>query len=113
MMRSIAVLILVLACCPCGLAAESHKKSGIDSITDEYLVLKWRSKRVSLSEIESGKDFSKASKEWRNFAAKFKQGDEVWYFCSPGPLWEKMLGWEGYAIFRGGHLVDTFTTREN
>jgi hypothetical protein len=82
-------------------------------ITDEQLILKWRSRKVTTEEVEAAEDSPKASKEWATFKEKMKPGDERWYFCSPRPTWEQLMGQEGYAIFRGNKLVDQYTTRMN
>ena len=50
---------------------------------------------------------------WKTFKDKVLTGDEIWAFSSPGPTWEKLMGWQGYAIFRNGKLIDTYTTIEN
>ena len=94
-----------------GCATQSHHKS--EAISDEALITRWRDKQLTLSQIESVDGASNGSLEWNRFKAKMKPGDELWHFCSPGPTWENMMGWEGYAIFRGSRLVDSFTTREN
>jgi hypothetical protein len=87
--------------------------SGVGPLTDVNLILKWRTRKITVAEVEATKDFPKASKEWAAFKAEMKEGDELWYFRSPGPTWENKMGWEGYAIFRGNKLVRAFTTQEN
>ena len=111
MRKSIKALIVAVVFIAGGCASESHHKS--KDISDETLVSRWRDKQVTLSQIETASESPKGSAEWGRFKAKMKSGDELWHFCSPGPTWEKMMGWEGYAIFRGNRLVDTFTTKEN
>ena len=94
-----------------GCISASHHKS--QDISDEALVTHWRDKQVTISQIEAGNESPKGSAEWDRFKRKMKSGDELWHFCSPGPTWEKLMGWEGYAVFRGTRLVETFTTKEN
>ena len=89
----------------------THHKSR--DITDQTLVTRWRDRCVSVAQVESGSKSLKGSARWAAFRAKIRPGDELWHFCSPGPTWQNMVGWEGYAIFRGNELVDTFTIREN
>lgn len=94
-----------------GCVSGSHHKS--KDISDETLVIRWRDRQITTSQVEAGSESPRGSGEWKKFKGKIKPGDELWHFCSPGPTWENMMGWEGYAIFRGNRLVDTFTTREN
>lgn len=42
-------------------------------------------------------------KRFDKFAKSFEQGDELWFFVTPG-------GWEGYAIVREGEVVDSIIT---
>ena len=104
-----AIAVLLLACSGC--ATTKNDKTG--SNTDEEIVNRWRIKAVSIADAEAGSEILTASGEWKAFKAKIERGDELWCFRSPGSTWEKRMGWEGYAIFRGKRLVATFTTKEN
>jgi hypothetical protein len=40
-------------------------------------------------------------------------GDEIWTFSSPPEDWERLMGWEGIALVRGGEIVAFFCTGMN
>ena len=101
----------LMACVLGGCAAGTHHKTS--AITDETLVTRWRSSQVTIAQVEAGKDSPRGNATWESFKSKLREGDELWYFCSPGPTWENLMGWAGYAIFRGKTLVATYTTMEN
>jgi hypothetical protein len=94
-----------------GCGSGSHHRSS--SVSDEALVSRWRDKQVTLSQMNDLDGSWKGYADWSRFRGRMKSGDEMWHFCSPKPMWAKLMGWEGYAIFRDGRLVDTFTLSEN
>ena len=94
-----------------GCAAGTHHQTS--AITDETLVTHWRSRQVTIAQVEAAKDSPRGDPKWESFKGKLRAGDELWYFCSPGPTWENLMGWAGYALFRGKTLVATYTTLEN
>lgn len=47
-------------------------------------------------------------KSWQPFISKFKQGDELWYFSTPGEYWTNLCGRNGFAIMRDGKKVKEF-----
>jgi hypothetical protein len=58
----------------------------VDGTTDEALILKWRSRTTTIADIEAGDVQVATSHAWAEFKAALKPEDEIWYFCSPGPL---------------------------
>lgn len=51
--------------------------------------------------------------ELRRFKAKWKPGDEIWYFDSPAECWQNLRGCRGLARVRDGEVVDMYITMEN
>lgn len=45
-------------------------------------------------------------KRWAPFMSKFKQGDELWYFSTPGEYWTNLCGRNGFAIIRNGKKIN-------
>jgi hypothetical protein len=109
----LTVGVVVLSGCAPQQPQSSHAE--IKKASDEDLISRWKVQRVTVADVEAGKTkFDKPSgKEWEKFKTTIQKGDEVWYFCSPGETWQKLMGWRGYAIFRGGRLVRHYTTAEN
>ena len=78
--------------------------------TDEKIILGCRSKIVSVDQVDAElRDYH----EWKTLKPKIRPGDRLWKFRTPGPTWEKRMGWEGYALFRNDKLVGSVTTKEN
>ena len=103
-----------------GSAEETEQKSA--DLTDEYLIKSWRQEKLTLDNINNhyskmyGHDESfkiRDDNSWKSFEEKIKDGDELWFFTSPPQTWEKLMGWEGYAIFRNDKLIAHYTTMEN
>jgi hypothetical protein len=90
-------------------SAEQHAPSTA-GLTDEDIILRCRSHTVAIAHIdEELGDWI----QWQNLKAKLRPGDEIWQFSTPGPSWEDLMGWAGYAAFRDGKLIGVVTTEEN
>jgi|APLak6261691555_1056199.scaffolds.fasta_scaffold12337_1 hypothetical protein len=50
---------------------------------------------------------------WRSFIANMRPGDEIWEFSSPAEDWENLAGRGGYAMVRGGEIVQHIVTIMN
>jgi hypothetical protein len=78
----------------------------------------WLQNRVTFAEIDTiygnapAEDFRR---EYNEFKAKFQEGDELWYFCSPAESWGKqsLSGRAGYMIIRKGAVIATIVTLMN
>lgn len=106
------VLIVVMGLLA-GCATSTKDAGSLQS--DEALIRRWKIKQVTFEEIASARTpYDKPTgRQWEEFKAKASMGDELWYFCSPGPTWAEMMGWRGFAIYRKGKLIAEFTTAEN
>jgi hypothetical protein len=106
-------LLLLLMALLVGCATSTKNTRAPQS--DEAVITRWRVKQLTFEEVDSGKTpYDKPTgKKWEEFKAQSRAGDEIWYFCSPGPTWTDMMGWRGYAIYRQGKLIAEFTTAEN
>ena len=95
--------------------AELKLPAEVKKGSDEDLISRWKVQRVAIADVEAEKtEFDKPSgEEWEKFKTIIRTGDEVLVFCSPGETWQQLMGWRGYAIFRGGRLVQHYTTAEN
>jgi len=40
------------------------------------------------------------------------EGDELWEFRSPPACWAHLMGREGYALVRGGQIIESIYTTE-
>ena len=109
MKHIVIVLLMLLAGCTTSTKAPKAPQS------DEVLITRWRVKQVTFEEVDSGRTpYDKPTgQQWDEFKARARAGDELWYFCSPGPTWTEMMGWRGYAIYRAGRLIAEYTTAEN
>ena len=107
---SIGLLLVFAGSFLGGCSSLSTQPSAPHSPTDEEIILRCRSKTVSVDQVDAqlGEWI-----QWKRLRAKLKPGDELWKFRTAGPTWEKMMGWEGYALFRNDKLVGSVTTREN
>ena len=45
--------------------------------------------------------------------AKLREGDELWWYQTPQETWDMLCGREGFAIVRGGAIVDFIFTAIN
>lgn len=42
----------------------------------------------------------------RAFLDGMEPGDELWFYCSPPKTWEQLCGRTGFAIVRGGQVIE-------
>ena len=109
MMKAI-LYILIGTLLASGCRAPSPSSSKLVCVTDEDIILRCRSHKVSVADVD------KELGDWIQWTAlkdKMTTDDELWRFCTPGPSWEKMMGWAGYAVFRKNKLIGSVTTEEN
>jgi hypothetical protein len=77
----------------------------------------WLRQKTSVAELEAG--FARQPpadrwlKGWQELVAAMQPGDELWEYCSPPPSWQKLAGEAGYAVVRGGRVVDNIITLMN
>jgi hypothetical protein len=107
MMKTILCILMVMALAS-GCRTPSASKGGY--LTDEDIILRCRSHKLSVVDVD--KELGDWV-EWTNLKSKMKPEDELWRFCTPGPSWEDMMGWAGYAVFRKNKLIGSVTTEEN
>jgi repressor LexA len=43
---------------------------------------------------------------WRDVRSRATPGDEIWTFATPEEIWRESAGRAGYAVVRGGEVVD-------
>jgi hypothetical protein len=82
------------------------------------MIKQWLRHRVTIEELESthlvnGVPFGFCSPDWEALRAQVRPGDEIWYFSSPQEDWDRLMGWEGIALVRGGEIVESFCTAMN
>ena len=44
---------------------------------------------------------------WQKLKAQAQEGDEVWAFVNPSNTWKKLGKQTGYALVRGGKIVES------
>lgn len=86
------------------------------------MLKEWLTKRVTASEAEACHavqldqlgsapvPFGFLNGAWRSLLAKVQPGDEIWEFSSPGENWINLAGQRGYALVRGGEVVERIVT---
>jgi hypothetical protein len=57
--------------------------------------------------------FGFGNEKWAQFKSRMMAGDQIYYYCTSDESWRNLAGREGYALFRGGELIDEFTTIMN
>jgi hypothetical protein len=75
----------------------------------------WLSGQVSVSQaeaanMEGGRAFGFQHRKWERLKLSMADGDELWEFCSPPASWAHLMGRQGYAVVRGGEIVDSITS---
>lgn len=76
----------------------------------------WDYKEVSLNKVKrklKGATAKRFIKERDNFLNKYKDGDKIYFFNSPPKTWEKLMGRQGYMIFRSDTCIATLITGMN
>jgi hypothetical protein len=78
----------------------------------------WLRSRATVEELEkehlvNGRPFGFCNGEWEALKAGMLPGDELWRFSSPPEDWERLMGWEGVALVRGGEVVQAVVTGMN
>ena len=48
-------------------------------------------------------------REWSKLKAKAAEGDELWAFANPANTWKTLGRQSGYALVRGGKIVQSAT----
>jgi hypothetical protein len=51
--------------------------------------------------------------KWLEFKGKVKPGDEIRRISAPNEYWQRLAGWEGYVLVRGGLIVWKMRTLVN
>lgn len=49
---------------------------------------------------------------WQKLKRKAEDGDEIWHFVNPSNTWKKLGKYTGYAIVRGGKIVESVVVTE-
>lgn len=78
----------------------------------------WLVRNVSVADVEAGfeggdRPCEEWLKEWSRLKAAMQEGDELWEYSSPPDSWEHLCGRAGYAVVRGGEIVDDILTMMN
>ena len=86
-----------------------------DENEDDMIPRSWLRKRWDLQELETayacdGTVFGGMNDRWELFKAQIEDSDEVWEFCSSDASWEHLAGRAGFALVRGGKVIDCMTT---
>lgn len=50
---------------------------------------------------------------WEPMMAKYKEGDQIWFYRFPDRFWENLMGSQGYALIRDGKCISEFRTKWN
>lgn len=82
------------------------------------MIQQWLQRQANVKELEDefavdGVPFGYCNAEWKALLAKMQPGDELWTFSSPREDWERLTGWEGIALVRGGEVVGLLCTGMN
>ena len=51
--------------------------------------------------------------DWADLRREFRDGDELWEFCTDEQSWRQLMGWAGYAVVRDGTVVGAVETKQN
>jgi hypothetical protein len=114
-------LIISVVVSGCHTSSSLHRSEYVgqkaDCLSDECLIIRWRQHQVSVEAAEREIDLPNCHPDfrqrWRNFILNYKPEYQLWFFTSPGHLWEDLMGSEGYAIFDGDHLIADIITVMN
>jgi hypothetical protein len=82
------------------------------TIPKEWLAAKVSVHEAEAANLEGGRPFGFQHRKWERLKASMGEGDELWEFCSPPASWAHLMGREGYAVVRGGQVVDSIVTTE-
>jgi hypothetical protein len=95
-----------------GFAQPDVSRSGIESnrsaAEGELVIERWLTERTTLEAAEERFRRLTGSPLWKDFRAKYRDGDELWYFRSPAETWPRKCGAAGVAIMRGGQVAAHF-----
>jgi len=94
--------------------AMQHQEE-IRNIIAEYFHLRFDAIRGPLTakEVREGSIRADHGPDWRQFKAKLKQGDGLYFCRSDRQSWAEQRGWEGYVAVRGSTVVGILTTVMN
>jgi len=72
----------------------------------------WLTQRVENRPIAAHRDRSpmtalRIRREWEKLRAQAAEGDETWAFANPSNTWKKLGKYTGYALVRGGKIVQS------
>lgn len=114
MKNKLILLLSLFLICLFFFGCKTKKKS---ILSDQELITKWKIEKTTIKEIEFNTNFGwfvdLNNERWQKFKSNFKKGDEIWIYQSPPITWEKLMGTQGYAIFRKGKLILLYETLRN
>lgn len=120
------VLLLILLASACALAEAAPARKSCGKFSSSYSV----SQPMTIEEIEKHEmekttamlkmrddlpkvPFAFMHGEWLSFKSRLRPGDEIVAFNSGGDSWHHLAGEMGYAMLRGGCVIETFVTMRN
>lgn len=120
------ILLLILFASACALAEAAPARKSCGTFSSPYSV----SSPLTIAEIEKHEmqkttamlkmradlpkvPFAFMHGEWLSFKSRLRPGDEIVAFNSGGDSWHHLAGEMGYAMLRGGCVIETFVTMRN
>lgn len=101
-------------------AARSQSKADADVIPREWLTHKTTIEEAERKHMVRDKKlgpepvpFGFIHDRWVEFKSRFRAGDELWEFSSPGKSWSRLAGRAGYCIVRKGRIIESIITAMN
>ena len=76
----------------------------------EWLTEKLSVQQAEAANVSEGRSFGYQHRKWERLKSNMLPGDELWEFCSPENTWIHLMGRQGYAVVRGGQVVDSLIT---
>lgn len=74
--------------------------------------LEWLTQKAPNAPIAEHRKLSEVAalrirREWSKLRAQAREGDELWAFANPANTWKTIGKQTGYALVRGGKIVQT------